>query len=112
LFVSNLLLFTVRIVYDADKLDALGAISIGRTFTYGGTVGRPMHDPDVQATLHDSFEDYKANGNNSTINHFHEKLLLLKDRMFTKTGQAIARHRHDVIQQFVDEFYAEWDGKR
>jgi uncharacterized protein len=99
-----------QIVHDADKLDAIGAIGIGRTFAYGGAKGRPMYEPAIQAEKHDSFETYK-NSNSPTINHFHEKLLLLKDRMFTKTGKEMAQHRHEVMQKFLDEFMAEWDGK-
>ena len=99
-----------RIIHDADKLDAMGAIGIGRTFAYGGAKNRPMYDPDVRAEQHDTFEAYK-NSNSPTINHFYEKPLLLKDRMFTETGKAMAQHRHNVMQQFLDEFYAEWDGK-
>jgi uncharacterized protein len=100
-----------RIVYDADKLDAIGAIGIGRTFAYGGATGRPMHDPNQAAEQHDTFEAYK-NSNSPTINHFYEKLLLLKDRMFTKTGKELARHRHEVMERFLKEFLEEWEGKR
>jgi uncharacterized protein len=100
-----------QIVHDADKLDAIGAIGIGRTFAYGGSKGRPMHDPNTAAVQHDTFEAYK-NSNSPTINHFYEKLLLLKDRMFTKTGKELAQHRHKVMKEFLDEFLAEWDGKR
>lgn len=100
-----------RIVYDADKLDAIGAIGIGRTFAYGGAKGRPMHDPNRQAEQHSTFEAYK-NNTSPTINHFYEKLLLLKDRMFTKTGKELAQHRHEVMEQFLNEFLQEWEGKR
>lgn len=99
-----------RIVHDADKLDAIGAIGIGRTFAYGGAKGRPMHDPNISAIQHDSFEAYK-NSNSPTINHFYEKLLLLKDRMFTKTGKQLAQHRHKVMEEFLEEFLSEWDGR-
>ena len=104
-----------RIVHDADKLDAMGAVGIGRAFAYGGVQGRPMHDPSRRAEQHTSFEAYKMVNNpatGTTINHFYEKLLLLQDRMFTKTGQALARHRHAVMEQFLEEFLSEWDGKR
>lgn len=101
-----------KIVHDADKLDGVGAIGIGRTFAFGGTVGRPMYDPQRPPVQHDTFEDYKKAISNPTINHFYEKLLLMKDRMFTKTGKELARHRHEVMEQFLQEFMAEWDGKR
>jgi uncharacterized protein len=100
-----------QIVHDADKLDAVGAIGIGRAFAYGGFKGRPMHDPERLPEQHDTFEAYK-NNDSPTINHFYEKLLLLKDRMFTKTGTAMAQHRHEVMEQFLEEFFEEWDGKR
>lgn len=99
-----------QIVHDADKLDAIGAIGIGRTFAYGGSAGRPMHDPSISAEQHNTFEAYK-NSNSPTINHFYEKLLLLKDRMFTKTGKEMAQHRHSIMEEFLEEFLAEWDGK-
>ena len=101
------------IVHDADKLDAIGAIGIARTFVYSGSKGRPMYDPAIKPKIHDSAESYrKGNENNTTINHFYEKLLLLKDMMITDTGKQIAQHRHEYMEQFLDEFYAEWDGKR
>jgi uncharacterized protein len=100
-----------QIVHDADKLDAMGAIGIGRTFAYGGAKGRPMHNPNTLAEQHGTFEAYK-NSDSPTINHFYEKLLLLKDRMFTKTGKDMAQHRHEVLEVFLNEFLAEWDGKR
>lgn len=100
-----------QIVHDADKLDAIGAIGIGRAFAYGGAHSRPLHDPDRHAEQHDTFEAYK-NSNSPTINHFYEKLLLLKDRMFTKTGKELAQQRHEIMEQFLEEFLAEWDGKR
>jgi uncharacterized protein len=100
-----------QIVHDADKLDALGAIGIARAFAYGGSIGRQMYDPGVKAKLHDSFEAYK-NSNSPTINHFYEKLLLLKDLMFTKTGKKMALQRHTYLENYLQEFYAEWDGKQ
>ena len=101
------------IVHDADKLDAIGAIGIARTFIYGGSKGRPMYDPAIKPKTHDSAESYrKGNENNTTINHFYEKLLLLKDMMITDTGKRIAQNRHEYMEQFLDEFYAEWNGKR
>lgn len=109
--VSKLTTIEGQIVHDADKLDAIGAIGIGRTFAYGGFKGRPMHDPSQTAEQHDTFEAYK-NNNSPTINHFYEKLLLLKDRMFTKTGKELAQHRHEVLEQFLDEFLEEWEGRK
>lgn len=108
---SELTTIEGHIVHDADKLDALGAIGIARTFAYGGSAGRPMYDPAVKSEQHTTFEAYK-NSTSPTINHFYEKLLLLKDRMFTDTGKKMAEQRHAVMEQFLDEFYAEWDGKR
>jgi len=99
-----------KIIHDADKLDAIGAIGIGRTFAYGGMKGRPMYDPDIEAELHDTFEAYKKS-NGPTLNHFYEKLLLLKDRMFTETGKEIARQRHDYMEGFLKEFLEEWEGR-
>lgn len=98
------------IVQDADRLDAIGAIGIGRTFTYGGHKGRPMYDPHLRPTLHASFEQYK-NSHSPTINHFYEKLLLLKDLMNTNTARVIAQNRHEFMKVFLDRFYEEWDGK-
>lgn len=100
-----------QIVHDADKLDAIGAIGIGRTFAYGGAKGLPIHDPGQSAEQHETLEAYR-NSNSPTINHFYEKLLLLKDRMFTKTGKELAQHRHEVIERFLKEFLEEWEGKR
>jgi len=99
-----------QIVYDADKLDSLGAIGIARTFAYGGATGRQLYDPAVKPELHDNFEAYK-NSQGPTINHFYEKLLLLKDKMYTNTGKQIALHRHKVMESYLEEFYAEWNGK-
>lgn len=99
------------IIQDADRLDALGAIGIARTFNYGGFKGRALYDPEVKPNLAMTKEEYKAS-NAPTINHFYEKLLLLKDRMNTETGKKIAAERHAFIKQFLDQFYAEWEGKR
>ncbi len=98
------------IVQDADRLDALGAIGIARTFNYGGFKGRALYDPAIEPDLNMTKEEYKAS-TAPTINHFYEKLLLLKDRMNTKTGKEIAEQRHLYMEQFLDQFYNEWNGK-
>lgn len=99
------------IVQDADRLDALGAIGIARTFAYGGSKGREIHNPNYKAELHDDFEKYKSS-QNSSIGHFYEKLLLLKDKMNTTTGKEMALDRHKFIEQFLEEFFDEWEGKK
>jgi uncharacterized protein len=100
-----------QVVQDADRLDALGAVGIARTFAYGGHKGQTMHDPALPPTPHQSFGDYKKNSR-STINHFYEKLLLLKDRMHTAAGRRMAEARHQFMEQFLEQFFAEWDGAR
>ncbi|MBV6449892.1 MAG: putative protein YedJ [Anaerolineales bacterium] len=97
------------IVQDADRLDAIGAIGIARAFAYGGWKNRPLYDPTSSPQLHQTFEQYK-NSNSDTINHFHEKLLLLKDKMNTATAKRIAKHRHEVMVQFLNQFMDEWNG--
>lgn len=99
-----------QVVQDADRLDAVGAIGIARAFAYGGHKSRELYNPDVPPTLHDSFEAYK-NDKGHTINHFYEKLFLLKDRMNTRSAKKIAENRHHFMQEFVDRFLNEWDGK-
>lgn len=97
-------------VQDADRIDAIGAIGAARAFAYGGHKGRAMHDPAVPPQMHADFAAYKKN-DGPTINHFYEKLLLLKDRINTPAGKKIAQQRHAFLQQFLDQFLAEWDGK-
>lgn len=100
----------LQVVQDADRLDAIGAIGIARAFSYGGYKGRPFYDPAIPPDMHMTKEQYQAAAA-PTINHFYEKLLLLKDRMNTATGRRLAQHRHDYMVQFLEEFYAEFDGR-
>ena len=99
------------VVQDADRLDALGAIGIARTFNYGGFKNRKLFDPSIQPDLNMTKEVYKTS-TAPTINHFYEKLLLLKDRMNTKTGKQIALRRHNYMEEFLQQFYAEWNGEQ
>jgi len=98
-----------KIVQDADRLDAIGAIGVARAFAYGGHKNRELHNPEIEPTPHDTFETYKKN-TGPTVNHFYEKLFLLKDRMNTKAGRRIAEARHEYMKDFLERFYAEWDG--
>jgi uncharacterized protein len=99
------------VVQDADRLDALGAIGIARTFNYGGYKNRKIYNPEITPEVNMSPEAYKKS-TAPTINHFYEKLLLLKDKMTTQTGKKIAQERHTVMEQFLAQFYAEWNGER
>lgn len=98
-------------VQDADRLEAIGAIGVARAFAYGGHKGQPMHDPEKTPQAHATFEAYKKN-DGTTINHFYEKLLLLKDRMNTASGKRLAAARHVYLEQFLEQFLAEWQGER
>jgi len=97
------------VVQDADRLDAMGAMGISRCFAYGGSKGRQIYDPNKKLRMHKSFEEYKRN-DSSSVNHFYEKLLLLKDRMNTKTGKKIAQKRHKFMKIYLDKFFREWKG--
>ncbi|MEO7976999.1 HD domain-containing protein [Flavobacterium sp.] len=97
------------IVQDADRLDAIGAIGVARAFNYGGFKNRSLYNPEIAAVTNMTKEEYKTN-NAPTINHFYEKLLLLKDKMNTKTGKQIASERHQFMETFLSQFYAEWEG--
>ncbi len=97
------------VVQDADRLDALGAIGIARTFAYGGHMRHTMYDPEVEPQPHPDFEAYKTSAG-TTINHFYEKLLLLKDRMHTDTARHMAQERHRFLLHFLERFFAEWEG--
>lgn len=99
-----------KIVQDADRLDAIGAIGIARTFAYGGSKGRLIYHPEIKPELHDSFDSYKKT-TAPTINHFYEKLLLLKNLLNTNSAKKMAEERHRFMEDFLKQFYAEWDNK-
>ena len=101
----------LEIVQDADRLDALGAIGIARTFNYGGFKNRSIYEPNIAPKYNMSKEEYK-NSEAPTINHFYEKLLLLKDKMNTESGKKIAQERHIYMENFLSQFYAEWEGEK
>lgn len=101
----------LAVVQDADRLDAIGAIGIARTFNYGGFKNRKLYNPEIKPNLEMSPAEYKAS-TAPTINHFYEKLLLLKDKMNTETGKRIAADRHKFMETFLKQFYAEWEGKK
>ena len=100
-----------KVVQDADRLDALGAIGIARTFAYGGRFERPMYDPEQAPVMHQTFEEYK-NAKGTTLNHFYEKILLLKDRLNTDSARILAEERHRFVEDFVERFLQEWEGEK
>src|SRR5699024_8240924 len=100
----------LEIIQDADRLDAIGAIGIARTFNYGGYKNRKIYNPEIKPNLKMTPEEYK-NSTAPTINHFYEKLLLLKDKMNTSTGKEIEEKRHQFMEDFLKQLFKEWEGK-
>jgi len=100
-----------RIVQDADRLDAIGAIGIARTFSFGGANGRSLYDPEDKPNLNMNQLEYRVQKNHA-INHFYEKILLLKDEINTNTAKEIAEHRHSFVEDYLEEFMAEWEGRK
>ena len=100
-----------KIVQDADRLDVIGAIGIARAMAYSGHIGRPIHDPDLQPRENMTLEEYRA-GKSSAIMHFYEKLLKLKDLMNTDYAKQLAIGRHHFLEEYLEQFYAEWDAKK
>jgi len=101
----------LEVIQDADRLDAIGALGIARAFNYGGFKGRSIYDPNRKPNYKLSKEEYK-NSEAPTLNHFYEKLLLLKDRMNTQTARKMAVQRHDFMLEYLDQFYKEWEGEK
>ena len=100
-----------RVVQDADRLDAIGAIGIARVMCYSGSTGRPIHQPNMKPREHMTAEEYR-NGESTAIMHFYEKLLKLKDLMNTDYAKKLAEGRHEFLEMYLEQFYAEWEGKR
>ncbi|MFC0216523.1 HD domain-containing protein [Paenibacillus chartarius] len=100
-----------KVVQDADRLDAIGAVGISRVFAFSGAKGRPIHDPSVQVRLTMTEAEYRS-GNDTAINHFYEKLLMLKDLMNTEYGRRLAQGRHEFMETYLQQFYEEWKGER
>lgn len=99
-----------KIVQDADRLDVIGAVGIARAFAYGGYKKREIHNPQIKPKLHKTFKEYKAK-KGTTINHFYEKILLLKDRLHTNTAKQIAEKRHKFVENYLKQFFKEWEGE-